>query len=72
MSLGSELLKNSRLAGLIGQVERGEPVDTGRLLLLQHLDFARAGQLYAIDAFDFQEEESADSRAILERLLPSA
>ena len=55
-------LRNGRVAGVIGQVERGEPVDCDKLLLLQTLDIVHAGQLFLADAIE-QEIES-DGRAI--------
>jgi hypothetical protein len=55
-------LRNSRIAGVIGQVERGEQVDVDRLLLLQTLDIVHAGQLFLADAIE--RETELDDRAI--------
>lgn len=55
-------LRNGRIAGAIGQVERGEDVDTEKLLLLQQLDVVHAGQLFLADRIE--DERLADERAI--------
>lgn len=51
-----------RLAGVIEAIEKGEPVEWGRLSLLQTLDLVRAGRGFAEDATEFQEAQ--DARAI--------
>ena len=43
------LIENSPLRLAIEQVERGEDVDVDRVLALQALAVARAGELYAVD-----------------------
>ena len=53
-----DLAAGSRLADLIGQVERGEEVDYNRLLALQGLDAARDEEL-AIAA-GLRREDEAD------------
>lgn len=58
----ADKLRNSRISGVIGQVERGEPVDPDRLMLLQTLDIVHAGQLFLADAIE--QEIEADDRAI--------
>ena len=58
------MIENSRLTEIIGQVERGERVDLKRALALQALDIARAGELFALDVL--REETKADEQ--LQRL----
>lgn len=63
-SLAIELLENSRLAGAIEQVEKGEEVDWDRLLTLQSLDIARAGELFLIDALEREDEADEQFRQL--------
>jgi hypothetical protein len=44
-----------RLSELLGQIERGEPIDTRRLAALSAIDLARAGQQFAQAAILHQE-----------------
>jgi hypothetical protein len=54
-------LRNSRIAAVIGQVERGEEVDLQKLLLLQTLDIVQSGKDFLADAIE--EQRDADERA---------
>ena len=58
--LAIDMLENNRLASVIGQVEEGEEVDIDRVLALQSLDAARAGQLFLVDAL--KREDEADEQ----------
>lgn len=58
------VLQNSRIATLIGQVERGEDVDLNRVLTLQALDAAKVSEDFVIDAL--VAERQADDRTIAE------
>lgn len=57
----------NRLAGVVEQLERGEPVDTGRLSALQALDLVIAGREFVQAAVLQNEAEderiAADIRA---------
>jgi hypothetical protein len=54
------MLEESRLAGVIEDVEAGRPVDVKRVETLQALDTARAGQLFLADAL--RREDEADEQ----------
>ena len=62
MSWLVDKLRNGRIAGVIGQVERGESIDPDRIMLLQTLDIVHAGQLFLADSIE--REIEADARAI--------
>ena len=62
----TKLLEESRLATLIGQVERGEEVDWDRLLRLQALDVARAGELFMADAMRREDESYEHCRQLID------
>lgn len=49
-------LEGSLLAGVIAKVEKGEDVDLRRVLALQALETARAGELFLLDALDAEDE----------------
>lgn len=53
-----QLLEESRLAGVIEDVEAGRPVDVRKIETLQALDVARVGQLFLVDALE--REDKAD------------
>ena len=50
------LLEESRLVGVIEDVEAGRPVDVRKIETLQALDVARAGQLFLADALKREDE----------------
>ena len=60
MSHIERFLADSRLAGIIEAVEKGERVDAKRALTLQALDIARLGEMYALDVIEAEAE--ADER----------
>lgn len=49
---GRQILEHSRIAAVIASVEKGEHVDTERVLALQALDVARSGELFAVEFMD--------------------
>lgn len=59
------MLETNRLTEVIGQVERGEEVDVNRVLALQSLDIARAGQLFLADALKREDEADEQFRQLL-------
>lgn len=59
-----EMLEKSRLAGVIEQVEKGEEVDTNRILTLQALDIARAGELFVAEALKREDEADEQFRQL--------
>jgi hypothetical protein len=54
------LLEESRLAGVIEDVEAGRPVDVKKVETLMALDVAREGQLFLADAL--RREDEADEQ----------
>ncbi len=66
--LAIEMLENSRLAEVIGQVERGEEVDVERTLTLQALDVVRAGELFLADALKREDEADEQFKQLLEEI----
>ncbi len=52
------MLEESRLVGVIEDIEAGRPVDVKEIEILQALDIARAGQLFLADAL--RREDEAD------------
>ena len=54
------MLEESRLAGVIEDVEAGRPVDVKKVETLQALDIARAGQLFLRDALIREDEADAE------------
>lgn len=64
-SLAIDMLETNRLTEVIGQVERGEEVDVNRVLALQSLDIARAGQLFLADALKREDEADEQFRQLL-------
>ena len=52
-------LENSRLASVIDRIEKGEEVDIRRVLTLQALDVALAGELFLLDALDGEDQADA-------------
>ena len=54
------MLEESRLAGVIEDIEAGRPVDIKKVKTLQTLDVARAGQLFLADAL--KREDEADEQ----------
>ena len=55
-----------RIGDVAGQLERGEPVDWGRLPMLQVTDIARAGRAALLDAIDREKEADEQFRQFLE------
>lgn len=64
MSWVVDKLRSSRIAGAIGQIERGEEVDWKQLSRLQALDLVHTGQLFVADRIE--AGEAADAQAIEE------
>jgi len=54
------MLEESRLAGVIEDVEAGRPVDVKKVETLQALDVARAGQQFLADALRREDEADAE------------
>lgn len=65
MNSFDEILENSRLADMIERIERGESVDTNRVLTLQALDVARVGELFVKDAIEREREFDDEFRSQL-------
>lgn len=59
-SRGIKILEESRLAGVIEDVEAGRSVDVKKVETLQALDIARAGQLFLRDALIREDEADAE------------
>lgn len=57
-----DLIENSPLAEMIGKIDRGEHVDVERVLALQSLTIARAGELFAIESI--KQERASDDQFI--------
>lgn len=54
------MLEESRLAGVIEDVEADRPVDIKKVETLQALDIAQAGQLFLADALRREDEADAE------------
>ena len=54
------MLEESRLAGVIEDIEVGRKPDYLRVMVLQSLDIVRAGQLFLADALKREDEADAE------------
>ncbi len=59
------MLRESRLAGVIFDIEAGGRVNYGKVTTLQALDFARMGQLFLLDRLEAEEEADKEMEELL-------
>ncbi len=50
------MLRESRLTGMISDIEAGEQVDYGKVAALQAFDFARAGEIFLAERLKMEDE----------------
>lgn len=62
MTAAESILGESRLAGLVKDVEAGRPVDLKKAALLQALDLARLGEQFALEAIQAENDADAEFR----------
>ncbi|KKM48674.1 hypothetical protein LCGC14_1557520 [marine sediment metagenome] len=60
-----EMLKESRLAKVISDIEAGEQVDYGRVATLQAFDTARAGEVFLAERLKMEDEANRQMEEIL-------
>lgn len=59
------MLKESRLAKMISDIESGRAVDYGEVAALQALDIARMGELFLLDRLEAEDEADRQMEELL-------